>query len=75
MVAAAERDGEQEIADAFAVARGFLLRAGAEPAPLLRGRFAEGRKSGIAFESAAAAVTLAQRKNSALPASLRRERP
>eukprot|EP00959_Pyramimonas_sp_CCMP1952_P032073 673048-Pyramimonas_sp.AAC.1 len=37
MISAAEAEGKHELADAFAVARGFLFRAGAELVPLMHG--------------------------------------
>ena len=73
MVSLAEKDRNHEVADLFAVARGFLFRVPSEMLPLRRGPFINGYHSGVVFPSATeACVTLASRKNSTDKVDIRR---
>ena len=72
MITHATNTGRHEIAEGFAVARGFLFRVPSEMCPLLHGHFTPGRHSGIVFNGQEAIVTLGQRKHKALPVEIKR---
>ena len=73
MVTAAGAQGQQKLADAFVIARGFLFRAQSEMLRLEVGQFTPGKASGIIFGARHVDVTLARRKNHAFPVTIRRE--
>ena len=72
MVALAEAEGSHELADGFAVARGYLFRAPSEMVPVSRSSFRVSRSSGVVFSSADVVVTLSRRKNRTAPVDLKR---
>ena len=63
MIRDASACGDAELADAFAVARGFLFRVQSEMVPLCVSPYQLGTHSGIEFRKSRVCVTLARRKN------------
>ena len=73
MVRAAEVAGECELADALAVARGYLFRVPSEMVPLCWGEFQSGSRSGVKCGIAHSTVVLAKRKNDSQRSSMVRQ--